>query len=233
MVAPALKQMVRHIPGASVLYHNARALTCLLRECWFVDRRRMNDRSIATREWDFETPSARERHERVLAALALSSGTQSWQQVLEIGCADGVFTRLLAERCGSVTAVDISEVGRERTQERCAGRANVRVAALDLQRDPLPGEFDVVFAMDVLEFIHGRSRVADTARRLAAGIRPRGFLAISMSRLPDEMRGRLWARWLIEGGDNMSDFLDGRHGLRLLQRQCYPRYLIALYQKTA
>jgi hypothetical protein len=75
--------------------------------------------------------------------------------------------------------------------------------------------------------------VADTARRLAAGIRPRGFLAISMSRLPDEMRGRLWARWLIEGGDNMSDFLDGRHGLRLLQRQCYPRYLIALYQKIA
>jgi len=233
VTAGALRSMARRIPGVAVLYHNLRAVAGLLREGWLADRRRMNDRSIASGAWDFEAPFSRERHERVLASLAESSGRSSWDDVLEIGCADGVFTLALSPRCRHVTAVDISEVARERARERCTGLANVAVAPLDLQSEPLPGQFDVVFAMDVLEFIHGRSRVADTARRLAEGIRPGGYLAITMSRLPEEMRGRLWARWLVEGGDNMSAFLDGRHGLRLLHRECYPRYLIAIYQKAA
>jgi 2-polyprenyl-3-methyl-5-hydroxy-6-metoxy-1,4-benzoquinol methylase len=232
MPADALKRAVLRIPGTVTLYHNLRAVTVVLYEGWLADRRRMNDQSLATRAWDFEKPTTRERYDRVLAALSAAAAAP-WGEVLEIACADGVFTRDLAERCRRVVAVDISTVACERTRARCADRTNVTVAPLDLQKDPLPGQFDVVFAMDVLEFIHGRSRIAATARKLADGVRPGGYLVISMSRLPDDMRDRAWARWLIEGGDNMAAFLDGRNGLRLLQRECYPRYLIAIYQKIA
>jgi SAM-dependent methyltransferase len=228
----AIKQVVQRIPGGLNLYHNLRALSGVLHEGWLADRRRMNNHSLATRAWDFEKPSTRERYDRVLSALSSIVGP-SWSDVLELGCADGVFTADLADRCRSVVAVDISSVACERTRARCAQAANVSVASLDLQTEPLPGSFDVVFAMDVLEFIHGRSRVAATARKLAGAARHGGHLVISMSRLPDEMRERLWARWLIEGGDNLAAFLDGRNGLRLVHRECYSRYLIAIFSKAA
>lgn len=228
-----LGRWISSIPGALSLYHNLRAFSLVLQEGWFSDRRRMNDRSLATHAWDFEKPSTRERYDRMLAALTAAAGPPPWGDVLEIACADGVFTCDLVARCRAVTAVDISQVACERTRARCAGQQNLTVAQLDLQSDPLPGSFDVVFAMDVLEFIHGRSRIGATARKLAAAVRPGGYLAISMSRLPEEMRERFWARWLIEGGDNLAAYLDGRNGLQALQRECYPRYLIAIYQRTA
>ena len=231
MIGRAIRTGAKRIPGAVTAYHNLRALSGVLYEGWFADRRQMNDNSLAERTWDFEKPSTRERYERVLSALAQVAGSSRLGKVLEIGCADGVFTAELAPRSSDVHAVDISKVACERTRQRCADQPNVRVSRLDLQVDPLPGPSDVVFAMDVLEFIHGRARIGATARKLAEAVRLGGYLVVSMSRLPEDMRERLWARWLIEGGDNLTNFLDRRNGLHLAQRECYARYLIAIYNK--
>jgi hypothetical protein len=42
-----------------------------------------------------------------------------------------------------------------------------------------------------------------------------------------------WARWLVEGGDVLTDFLDGNFGFRRVQRDLYEKYLVAVFQKSA
>ena len=47
----------------------------------------------------------------------------------EIGCSIGVLTRLLAERCDWLLAVDVSELSLARARERCRGAARCQIRA--------------------------------------------------------------------------------------------------------
>jgi SAM-dependent methyltransferase len=227
-----LKRLFRKVPGLAPAYHNGRVLLDVLHEGWLSNRRQRFDSLLANDVWDFEKPTTIERYERAMEAVGSFAGA-SWGDALELGCGIGVFTAMLSARCRSVLATDISEVGCERTRARCAGRDNLSVGILDLREDPINGSYDLVFAMDVLECIHGRASARAIADKIADALRNDGLLVITMSRLPAEMRQAWWARWLVEGGDVFTDFLDGKRGLRLVHRELYEKYLVAVLQKSA
>ncbi len=74
--------------------------------------------------------------------------------VLEPGCSVGVLTDRLADRCGAVTAVDISANALASARRRCARHTNVRFvrssitdAAIDLAEDD--GCFDLLVLSEV------------------------------------------------------------------------------------
>jgi predicted TPR repeat methyltransferase len=226
-----MRQLLKRIPGASRAYQHSRVLLDVAYEGWLSNRRKRFDRLLATDVWDFEKPTTTERYARALEATGRAAPGR-WGTALELGCGIGVFTDMLAARCERVVATDISAVGCERTRERCRAHANLTVHTLDLREEELPGPFDLVFAMDVLECIHGPGAVRTIARKLAGALHDRGHLIITMSRLPSEMSRSWWARRLVEGGDAMTDYLDGRHGLALVSRDLYPKYLVAVLEKS-
>lgn len=91
---------------------------------------------------------------------------------MEVGCAEGHFTGLLAQRAKGVLACDISADAIKRAVVNCAAHPSVRFATLDVQ-DGLPQEkFDLVLYSDVLYYM-SRNEVLrmleDTARVLSAG----------------------------------------------------------------
>ncbi|HEX9002947.1 MAG TPA: SAM-dependent methyltransferase [Blastocatellia bacterium] len=205
------------------------------------DRRRRFDRAHQ-RVWDYEVPVERERYTRILSVTQQHLAEGGWGNVLEVGCAQGVFTTRLAPLCQSLTVCDISPLACERTAERCKPYAHVRVKQNDITRERLSGQFDLVFALDLLEAIHGCQRVVGVADKLIDAVRPGGLLIFSGSRLPEQMRETWWARRLIEGGDNHLACLLGRVDVRLVHRELYPEtgcevpgyphHLIAIIQKT-
>lgn len=243
-----VKRFLKQVPGASAAYHHARFFSGLVYEGWLANRRKLFDRLLAAgakqsaagapkdpsvgRLWDFETPFNLERYERALAATAAQMGGRSWGDALELGCGTGVFTARLADRCRAVHAVDISTFGCERTRERCSSRDNVQVDRFDLRKDSIAGDYDLVFAMDVLEYFHGVRATRLIATKLAHAVRSQGYLVVTATRLPEKMRHSRWALWLIEGGDAIADFLDGKHGLQKVHRDLYAKYLVAVFQKT-
>lgn len=226
-----MKQLLKKLPGASSAYQHGRVLFEIAYEGWLSNRRRRFDHLLANDVWDFEKPTTIERYDRTLAAVE-PFAESLWGDALELGCGIGVFTALLSQRCQTVVATDISTVGCERTRQRCASLGNVHVRILDLREDSIEGTYDLVFAMDVLECIHGVSSVRAIASKIAGALREKGLLVITMSRLPKEMRQAWWARWLIEGGDALTDFLHGKHGLHLVHRDLYEKYLVAVLQKS-
>jgi SAM-dependent methyltransferase len=91
--------------------------------------------------WDFAGSSyEREKYEATIAALPRGR----YRSALELGCSIGVFTRLLAERCEEVLAVDVSVDALISAARRCAGLAHVRFAPCDLSRAFPAGSYDLI-----------------------------------------------------------------------------------------
>jgi 2-polyprenyl-3-methyl-5-hydroxy-6-metoxy-1,4-benzoquinol methylase len=203
------------------------------------------DKSHLRRSWNFETSDMQEWHRRVLTVIASQTGGEQWGAALEIGCSEGVFTSYLAGRCHLVDAYDISPVARERAAERCAQYSNVRIGLLNLASDEIVGQYDLVFAMDVLSCIRGRDRLASATNKLANALRDGGILIYTDNSMPlDVLRSwgshRWWSSFLaMMEPDDCVHFLENRYSLQLLSREQYlpdlaggRDTLIALLQKS-
>jgi 2-polyprenyl-3-methyl-5-hydroxy-6-metoxy-1,4-benzoquinol methylase len=205
------------------------------------DRKRRFDRAHR-KVWNYELSIERERYARVIDAATRQSGNREWENVLEIGCAQGVFSSELASRSRSLTASDISPLACDRTAMRCAKSVNVQIKQHDITLDEIPGQYDLVFALDLIEALHGRDRIEKVVHKLAGAVGAGGLLIVSSSRLPESMRDSWWARRLIEGGDNHVALIQARSDLRLVYQELYPeegaeipnypQHLIAIFQKV-
>lgn len=194
------------------------------------------------RVWDFNTAGNLERFSTVIATAARHLPVEKWKSVLEVGCAKGVFTEMLAGHCHLLTACDVSQVACDAAAQRCAAWPNVRIQRVDLVREQLLGQYNVVFALDLLEALHGRSRIATAIDKMAAALAPGGLLVYSGSRLPAPMRQDVWTRWLPEGADLHVRILEEHKDLQLMNiaefngtaESAIPPHLLAvLARKTA
>lgn len=73
--------------------------------------------------------------------------------VLEIGCADAFGTRLVQQEVGRVTAVDFDPVFIADAQARLDPAWPMDCFVHDMLSAPVPGQFDGIFCLDVLEHI--------------------------------------------------------------------------------
>lgn len=153
--------------------------------------------TASTDPWGYAGAAGQERLASAEELLALVP--QPIASALEVGCAEGHFTERLAARCRHLLAVDVTPTALARAELRLRGRA-VSFAAWNLRRDPPPGAFDLVVAMDVLEGFSRPGAVAGGLRTLIAAVRPGGHLLIGNSRQGELFDQRWWGRLLTRGG---------------------------------
>src|SRR5581483_4466402 len=180
-------------------------------EALLPDQRRF-DELHERRHWDFDDPVERERYVHVLDAVK-AHREKPILRALEVGCAAGVFTSMLALCAASVVATDVSPVACNQTRQRIATLPHVTVQALDVLRDKPPGQFDAVFAMDTLELLKGPWNVAKAARKLCEALQPGGLLALTCCDLqPANYLSRILAAPMLNTGRSAVAYLDGRWG---------------------
>jgi len=121
--------------------------------------------------WSYHSPYEQEKYRQTLSLLP-----ERVERALELGCAEGVFTELLAPRVEALTAVDISPRALARARTRCASVEHVAFDQLDLFEEPLPGRFDLIVCSELLYYAPGRETLAHVARVLADGLVPGGHL---------------------------------------------------------
>lgn len=223
-------------------YRQARYLGSVARSRWFSDPAQTFDQISTAQAWNYNSELEQERYARVLSKLDRLRG-RTWGGALELGCHDGVFTRLLADRCREVVACDISHDACQRTRTRCAGLANVRVQRFDIEKENVPGLYDLVFAMDILNYVYGRDKMLRIQARIAAALKPSGILVITDCRLAPYIRDA-WFRYFVPvGGDNIADLFAMRPEWKLLERGFHPdsgedvgphymAHVIAIFERT-
>jgi SAM-dependent methyltransferase len=116
--------------------------------------------------WQFET-SAYEaaKYDATLAALP----RERYARAFEPGCANGVFTRRLAERCDALLAADVSETALAAARARCADRPQVSFSMMRLPGDAPAGPFDLVLLSEII-YYWDRDDLARAAAWLAQAV---------------------------------------------------------------
>jgi 2-polyprenyl-3-methyl-5-hydroxy-6-metoxy-1,4-benzoquinol methylase len=74
-------------------------------------------------------------------------------RVLEVGCADAFATRIVVQEVKHLTAVDFDALFIDDVRARMSERWRFECFTHDLLAAPVPGRFDGVYALDVLEHI--------------------------------------------------------------------------------
>jgi SAM-dependent methyltransferase len=160
---------------------------------------------------------------------------RNFERALEIGCAQGAMTELLAPLCKQLLAVDFVPVALERARARCRG-TNVSFARWDLASDPVPGQFDLIVVTDVLGSFGGRRDVRRARDKLVTALTPGGYLLYGdfigdslAQRIHDSWLGRLL---LFRPGKILGIFA-AHPALVQVSRRNTEMHLLALFQKRA
>jgi 2-polyprenyl-3-methyl-5-hydroxy-6-metoxy-1,4-benzoquinol methylase len=107
------------------------------------------------------------------------------EHVLEIGCGDAFGTRLVQQAVKTLSATDFDEVFVEDVKARMVERWRFHVFAHDLLIGPIPGEYDGVFALDVLEHIRQEDEHTFLKNALAP-LTPHGVAIVGLPSLESQ-----------------------------------------------
>lgn len=107
------------------------------------------------------------------------------KRVLEVGCADAFATRIVCQEVGEVTAVDFDSVFVEDVNKRMRPKWRFSCLTHDILAGPVPGKFDGVFALDVLEHIAPENE-RTFLENLTTSLAPHGAVIIGMPSLESQ-----------------------------------------------
>lgn len=171
--------------------------------------------------WNFETSDyEREKYARTLGVL----GERRFRRALEAGASIGVFTRMLADRCDELLAVDVSEKAVAAARERLGGLDHVRVERRTLPEEMPEGPFDLIVASEVLYYFPREEMLA-----MLDGFE--GILAPGGALLTVHWRRE--TRTYPLQGDEVHELLAANTGLTPTESVTEPDYRIDLFEDRA
>jgi 2-polyprenyl-3-methyl-5-hydroxy-6-metoxy-1,4-benzoquinol methylase len=108
------------------------------------------------------------------------------KRVLEVGCADAFFTRIVVQEVGTLVATDFDEVFVDDVKERMDLRWAFEVEQHDLLAGPFPGEFNAAYAMDVIEHIAPSDEIL-FVENIVHSLTPQGILILGSPSLESQI----------------------------------------------
>jgi methylase of polypeptide subunit release factors len=219
-----MREAMKKIPGVWSTWHLGRAL----RDAWLDSSPRAQPeikRDFSqTDPWHYTTNDLEIlRHRREAEMLDGVRGVHRFGCVLEIGCAEGVFTEILADRCDSLLATDFSEVALARARQRRQWDEHVTFAQMDLRTDPLPGDFDLIVAIHVVEYIKNPVSLRRVRDNLVRGLRTGGYLLLGSCTGDNEFReGFWWSQYMLRGGQRINAFFAAHSELTVADTAIHP-----------
>ncbi|MVN76890.1 methyltransferase domain-containing protein [Hymenobacter sp. HMF4947] len=124
--------------------------------------------------WAFtSSPYEREKYAATLAALP----RPHYARAFEIGCSIGVLTAQLANRCGHLLSVDVSEAALAQARQRCAALPQVELRKLQVPSEFPTGQFDLIMVSEV-GYYWSPADLARAADQMLAALPPTGQLLL-------------------------------------------------------
>ncbi len=107
------------------------------------------------------------------------------EHVLEAGCGDAFVSRVVRQSVKHLTAVDFDQRFIDDANSRLSKRWPITCFQHDLLEGPVPGSFDGIYSLDVLEHIP-QSKERRFLDNLVAPLTPNGVLIIGMPSLQSQ-----------------------------------------------
>jgi glycosyltransferase involved in cell wall biosynthesis/SAM-dependent methyltransferase len=221
---PNVRAIAKKVPGIWSTWQLGHALREAL-----VDSSRRSQPEIkrdfnSADPWNYNTDELeRIRHHREAEMLDHVSSSTRFSSALEIGCAEGAFTEILADRCSALLATDFSDIALNRARLRCEPHRHVRFSRIDLRNDALPGTFDLIVAIHVVEYIKNPLMIRRVRENLVRALQPGGYLLLGSCTGDNEFReGLWWSRYMLRGGRRINEFMASHPALSIIQAEINP-----------
>jgi len=183
--------------------------------------------------WDMLSAGQQDRFRDAGRMLDTVRDGRKFATAIEVGCAEGTCTRqILAARCESLLATDVSSVALERARASCANFAHVRFAPWDVLADTPPGTFDLTVVMSVLEPFYRRRDLKVAKEKIVAMTAPNGYLLLSNT-MHGVAEHEWWGRWLIRGANWQDRFVAQHPKLKVVHTMTGAFYIHTLFRKSA
>lgn len=129
--------------------------------------------------WDYSNSYEQTKYDQTIALLP----KRKFERALELACAEGHFTQMLAPLVENLTATDISETALERAKAACSAHSNITYQQVDLKNGQIPGQFDLIVCSEVLYYFESRKSLAKIARKLAQHLAPGGLILMAHGKI--------------------------------------------------
>jgi len=106
-------------------------------------------------------------------------------RVLEVGCADAFGTRVVQQTVNQITAVDFDPLFIEDVRSRANQHWPLETMVHDMLKGPVPGQYDAVYALDVLEHINPKDEEVFLENSLGS-LAPEGVAIFGMPSLESQ-----------------------------------------------
>ena len=173
--------------------------------------------AAAADPWSLRTRWYEERKYAISAAML---PRRRYGDAFEPGCSVGVFTGMLAARCGRLLSCDIAPAAVKAAAEYTSRLPNVTVEHRAIPRDWPPGRFDLIVLSEFLYYFAGGD-LGDVLDLAVTALRPSGALLAVHWRHPVAEYPR--------GGDEVHAALADRAGLARLAGHAEPDFLAEVY----
>ncbi len=118
----------------------------------------------------------------------------TYNEVLDAGCGNGIFTSLISERAHQVLGIDFSKKAAQLARERCESLANVSIQNCDLLKMPPKQQCDLIVCSELLYYLSKPKSNKELARKILVELlSPSGHLVIVTALFVDD-----WEKYLEE-----------------------------------
>jgi predicted TPR repeat methyltransferase len=225
-----IRDSLKRVPGLRSAYYLSIALRQMAADQW---RRPASFDSIFAAQadpWESTTAAEQERFAVTLSMLEASQKNR-FDSAVELGCAEGIFTKRLAPMCAHLLALDFSEVALERARKRLAGYPGVSFRRWDMRHDKLLEIFDLVVAMGVLTSLYRPGDVKRVADNIIESVESGGFLLFSDVRQSTVFEQAWWGKYVLRGGEQIRRLLSRDARLETLASADTKSHVFALYRR--
>lgn len=153
-----------------------------------------------------------------------------FQNVLEIGCAEGLFTQMLAAKSQSLTVLDISPTALAKTRDRKDWGDCVHFSEWDLKHDAVPGSFDLIVAAGVLEYVYGFFTFRKVRAKLVGALWSGGYLLVQSTKVNSVVENAWWGKYIIRG-ERINEFFRQDKRLQVIDWITADQYVITLFRR--
>ncbi|QGP78194.1 trifunctional glycosyltransferase/class I SAM-dependent methyltransferase/polysaccharide deacetylase [Sphingobium sp. CAP-1] len=179
--------------------------------------------------WDYRNNYEALKYDQTIELIA----GRHFDDVLEIACAEGEFTRRLAPFATRILATDIAPSAVARAAGNLRDLPNIRCGQLDLLTDDPPGQYDLIVCSEVLYYLADAATLARIAARMSAHLKPGGwFVTADANLLVDEAdcTGFDWPHQF--GARGIGAAFAAAPGLRMAAEYWTPLYRIHRFEKS-
>lgn len=220
---PKTRRLLASIPGARSAWHLGRTLKDVWLDSSTYSQVELREEFSRSDPWRYTTNQLEIlRHRGELAMLDRVIGEKPFHSALELGCAEGIFTEHLANRCDSLLSMDFNEVALERAQNRLRSYQHVHFRSLDLRKESVPGVYDLVCAVHVLEYIQSPFPLWKVREKIVGAIKPGGYLLLGCVSFDSPVDKSWWSRFLLRGGNQITAFFAAHPQLNTIETAIHP-----------